>query len=93
MGSVLLLIALLLGASLSAIFAGIPLPILAGLLAVSGLLHIALLRDLQRPADWAFAVLTGTVGFLANLAVALVIALLVWWLARATGVLRDPANA
>lgn len=93
MGSVLLLVALLLGASLSAIFAGFPLPILAGLLAVSGLLHIALLGDLQRPADWAFAVLTGILGFLANLAVALVIALLVWWLGRAAGVVRDHANA
>ena len=92
-GGALLLVALLLGASLSAILAGFPLPILAGLLAVSGLLHIALLRDLHRPTDWTFAVATGIVGFLTNLAIALVAALLVWWLARAAGVVRDHANA
>jgi SulP family sulfate permease len=92
-GGVLLVVALLLGASLSAILAGFPLPILAGLLAVSGLLHIALLRDLQRPSDWMFAVVTGILGFLSNLAIALVAALLVWWLARAAGVVRDHANA
>jgi MFS superfamily sulfate permease-like transporter len=92
-GSALLFVAVLLGASLSAVFAGFPLPILAGLLTVSGLLHIALLRDLQRPVDWTFAVATGIIGFLANLAVALIVALLVWWLARAAGVVRDHAKA
>lgn len=93
MGVLLLLLAVLLGANLSAILAGFPVPILAGLLAVSGLLHIALLRDLKRPQHWAFAIGTGVIGFFGNLAVALVAALFIWWLAKAAGMVGDRANA
>lgn len=83
MGVVLLVLGLTLGASLAALLAGFPVPILAGLLAVSGLLHIALLRDLAGPYAWALAVATGLVGFTTNLAVALLGALVVWWAGRA----------
>jgi hypothetical protein len=56
-----------------------PLPILAGLLAVSGLLHIALLRDLDGVGPWALAIGIGILGFTTNLAIALGAGLLVWW--------------
>lgn len=88
MGVVLLVLALSLGASLAALLAGFPVPILAGLLAVAGLLHIALLRDLSGRYRWALAVATGLVGFATNLAVALVGALVVWWAGRALATLR-----
>lgn len=88
LGTVLLILALAIGASLAAVLAGFPLPILAGLLAVSGLLHITLLKDLRGPYQWAMAIAVGVTGFLSNLAIALVGALLVWWAVRAFGVLR-----
>lgn len=84
----LLVLALTLGASLAALLAGFPVPILAGLLAVSGLLHIALLRDLTGRYHWALAIATGLVGFTTNLAVALLGALLVWWAGRALSTMR-----
>ena len=79
MGSVLLCLALVFGASLAMLLAGFPLPILAGLLGIAGLLHIALLKDLQGRAHWALAIAVGVTGFLSNLAIALVGALLIWW--------------
>jgi MFS superfamily sulfate permease-like transporter len=83
LGVTVLLLALVIGASLPALLANFPLPILAGLLAIAGLLHIALLKDLREPAHWALAIAVGVTGLLANLAIALVVALLVWWAARA----------
>jgi MFS superfamily sulfate permease-like transporter len=80
-GATLVLLALLVGAGLAALLTVFPLPILAGLLAVSGLLHIALLRDLARPGHWAIAVGIGLTGFLTNLAIALAAGLVVWWTA------------
>jgi hypothetical protein len=68
---------------MTAALSGFPVPILAGLLTVAGLLHITLLKDLRRPAHWAVAVAVGIVGFLSNLAIAMVGALVVWWLVRA----------
>ena len=47
MGIALLVLALGLGAGLAELLAVFPLPILAGLLAVAGVLHIGLLRDLS----------------------------------------------
>ena len=88
LGTVLLVLGLSIGASLAAALAGFPLPILAGLLAVAGLLHIALLKDLRQPADWAMAIAVGATGFLSNLAIALASALLIWWGAKAFSTLR-----
>jgi sulfate permease, SulP family len=79
LGSLLIALALAIGASLTAVLAGFPVPILAGLLTVAGLLHIALLKDLRRPADWVLALAVGITGFVSNLAIALVGALLIWW--------------
>jgi sulfate permease, SulP family len=80
LGSVLAAVALAAGAGLAAVLPAFPLPILAGLLAVAGLLHIALLRDLEGRRAWAFALLVGALGFGVNLLVALVVGLLAWWL-------------
>jgi len=83
LGATLLFLALVIGASLPTLLAGFPLQILAGLLAIAGLLHIALLRDLRAPAHWALAIAVGITGLLSNLAIALVGALLIWWAAKA----------
>jgi SulP family sulfate permease len=88
LGTVLLVLGVAIGASLAAALAGFPLPILAGLLAVAGVLHIALLKDLRQPSDWAMAIAVGTTGFLSNLAIALAGALLIWWGAKAFSTLR-----
>lgn len=88
LGTVLLVLGLSIGASLAAALAGFPLPILAGLLAVAGLLHVALLKDLRQPSDWAMAIAVGATGFLSNLAIALAGALLIWWGAKAFSTLR-----
>ncbi len=88
LGAVLLVIALALGNSLTIALTGFPIPILAGLLAVAGLLHIALLKDLDRPSNWALALAVGLIGFLSNLMIALTTALLVWWIGKAIAALR-----
>ncbi len=80
MGAALLVLALGLGAGLAALLAGFPLPVLAGLLAAAGVLHIGLLRDLERSRDWAVALVVGALGFALNLAVALPVGLVLWWL-------------
>ena len=93
MGTVLLVIAVAIGTKLPGVLAGFPLPILAGLLAVSGALHITLWRDLRGASPWALAGAVGVTGFLFNLAIALVGGLLVWWAGRAITTLRHRAPA
>ena len=80
MGASLLVLAVAFGAGLAALLAAFPLPVLAGMLAAAGLLHIGLLQDLEGRRDWAIALLIGVLGFLTNLAVALPIGLALWWL-------------
>ena len=79
-GTALVVVALGAGAGLATVLPAFPLPILAGLLAVAGLLHIGLLRDLAGARAWAIALLVGGIGFEVNLLVALVVGLAVWWL-------------
>ena len=93
LGIALLVLAVAIGGSLAGVLAGFPLPILAGLLAVSGVLHIALVKDLRDAYHWALAIGVGVTGFVSNLAIALVGALLVWWAARAVIALRHGAHA
>jgi hypothetical protein len=93
MGVALLVVALLLGNSLTTALSAFPLPILAGLLAVAGLLHIALLKDLRQPSHWIFAIAVGVTGFISNLVIALIGALVIWWMAKAIGALRDNRSA
>ena len=83
LGLALLVLGLGFGASLAAILASFPLSILAGLLAVAGILHVALLKDLEHPGHWALAIGVGVAGFIGNLALALVAGLLIWWGAEA----------
>lgn len=92
LGTVLVILALAIGNSLAVVLGGFPLSILAGLLAVAGLLHIALLKDLSKPSHWLLAIAVGVTGFLSNLAIALIGALLVWWAASAISALRRRHN-
>lgn len=80
MGLLLLVLALLFGAGLAVQLAAFPLPILAGMLAAAGILHIGLLADLEGRRAWSFALLVGATGFLVNLAIAVVVGLALWWL-------------
>jgi hypothetical protein len=80
MGALLLTLALAFGSGLAGLLAAFPLPILAGVLATAGVLHILLLRDLTRARDWAVALLVGIVGFEVNLTVGLALGLALWWL-------------
>ncbi len=80
MGVLLLTLALTLGAGLAGLLAAFPLPILAGVLATAGVLHLLLLRDLARAREWLVALIVGVVGFEVNLTVALVLGLALWWL-------------
>jgi uncharacterized membrane protein AbrB (regulator of aidB expression) len=79
-GALLLTLALALGAGLAGLLTAFPLPILAGVLATAGVLHMLLLRDLHRARDWAVALLVGIVGFEVNLTVGLALGLALWWL-------------
>jgi hypothetical protein len=93
LGTALVVLSLVIGASLAGLLAGFPLPLLAALLAVSGVLHIALLRDLQDPYHWALAIAVGVTGLVSNLAIAVVGALLIWWAAKAVVDLRHRSRA
>jgi hypothetical protein len=79
MGVALLVVAVGFGSGLAVLLTAFPLPILAGLLATAGLLHIALLRDLHGVREWSLAATVGLVGFGWNLAVALALGLILWW--------------
>jgi sulfate permease, SulP family len=81
-GAALLLVGLVFGAGLAALLAAFPLPILAALLTVAGLLHLGLLRDLRGVAPWSVALIVGAIGVLANLGLALGVGLALWWLPK-----------
>jgi SulP family sulfate permease len=85
MGVALLFMALVVGAGLADSVTNFPLPILAGLLATAGILHITLLRDLEAPSDWCIAGLVGLLGLLGFLAAGLVVGILLAWLAGLLG--------
>jgi hypothetical protein len=82
MGATLVVLAVGLGAGLAPLLAAFPLPVLAGLLAGAGLLHVALLRDLRGRRAWAIAIAVGVVGFGWNLAAGVALGLVLWWLPR-----------
>jgi hypothetical protein len=85
MGVSLLVLAVGFGSGLAAVLPAFPLPILVGLLASAGLLHIALLRDLRGARDWFLALLVGGIGFEVNLLWALAAGLAVWWIPYGIG--------
>jgi hypothetical protein len=94
MGAALLVLALGVGAGLATLLAAFPLPVLAGMLAAAGVLHIGLLRDLASAPEWALALFVGIVGFELNLALAVALGLLLWWLpVGAARLTRQPGAA
>jgi SulP family sulfate permease len=88
MGGTLITLAIVFGSGLAELLPGFPLPVLAGLLAGAGLLHIALLRDLRGAREWGVALIVGGIGFGSNLAVGLVVGLVLWWLPQLLARLR-----
>ena len=93
LGAVLVVLALVAGTAAGQALAGFPVWILAALLGVAGVLHIQLLRDLRGRSRWAIAVGVGVVGVLVNLAVALGIGLVVWWVGSAVARRRASSGA
>jgi hypothetical protein len=92
MGLGLIVLAVVFGAGLAPLLAAFPVPILAGLLAAAGLLHIGLLRDLSGWPAWMLALTVGAVGFQLDLTIALALGLAAWWLPRAgRALLERPA--
>ena len=81
MGSSLLVLAVGAGSGLGVLLPAFPLPILAGLLATAGVLHIGLLRDVRGAPSWAVALLVGALGFAFDLTVAIAVGLAAWWIA------------
>jgi sulfate permease, SulP family len=79
MGGGLLVLAVGFGSGLAGVLPAFPLPILAGMLATAGLLHIGLLGDLRSARDWGLALLVGAIGFEVNLLWALAVGLAAWW--------------
>ena len=82
-GGALVVLALTVGSGLAAVLTAFPLPILASLLAAAGVLHIGLARDLAGAREIALALLVAVLGFWVNLAVGLGAGLAIWWLDRA----------
>jgi MFS superfamily sulfate permease-like transporter len=79
MGTALLVLAIGFGAGLAGVLAHFPVAVLAGLLAVAGLLHMALARDLTARRDWLVAVVVGVSGVAGQLALGLVVGLVLAW--------------
>ena len=79
MGVALLMLALAAGAGLAALLAAFPLPILAGMLAAAGVLHIRLLRDLRGRMGAVRRDRGRVVGVAVNLALGLLLGLGAWW--------------
>jgi SulP family sulfate permease len=79
MGAGLAALAIVAGSGLADVLPAFPLPILAGLLAGAGVLHIGLMRDLRGVRSWALALLVGAVGYEFNLTIALALGLAGWW--------------
>jgi SulP family sulfate permease len=91
MGIGLLALAVGVGSGLAVLLAGFPLPILAGMLAAAGVLHIRLLRDLRGGWELSLAAAVGILGVTVNLALGLLLGLAAWW-GRALAERRRPAG-
>ncbi|HYY33160.1 MAG TPA: molybdate transporter family protein [Gaiellaceae bacterium] len=89
MGVGLVVLAVGFGSGLGGVLPAFPLPVLAGLLASAGLLHIALLRDVRGARDWVLTLLVGGIGFEVNLLWALAAGLALWWVPYGLGRLHE----
>jgi hypothetical protein len=67
-GTVITVVALTFGQAIVGVLASFPLAVLAALLVVAAVAHIALLRDLRGGYPWAVAIGVGVVGITTNLA-------------------------
>ena len=76
------------GAGLADVLSAFPLSVLAALLAVAGITHILLLRDLRGRRSWAIAITVGVAGVFWNLAIAVVVGLLMAVILRS----KDPES-
>jgi hypothetical protein len=79
MGVAILGLAIAAGSGLAGLLSAFPLPILGGILAAAGVLHIRLLRDLRGHHELAVAIAVGVVGVSINLALGLLVGLAAWW--------------
>ena len=79
-GGLLTVTAVVAGAALAGVLPAFPLPILAAMLAVAGVAHIMLLKDVRGWRSWAVVIGIGALGVLWNLAGAVLLGLAVWWL-------------
>jgi hypothetical protein len=79
MGTGLLVLALAAGSGLATLLAAFPLPILAGMLAAAGVLHIRLLHDLRGRWELSVALAVGIAGVTIHLALGLLVGLVAWW--------------
>jgi len=82
MGTILLVLAVGVGAGLTGVLTEFPVAVLAGLLAVAGALHMALVRDLKGVREFAIAVVVGVLGVAGQLALGLVGGLVLAYLLR-----------
>lgn len=67
------------GAALAEVLPAFPLPVLAAMLAVAGVAHVLLLRDVNSWRAWSVVILIGVLGVTWNLAGAVLLGLAVWW--------------
>ncbi len=82
MGVVLVALAVVLGSALAGLLVAFPLPVLAGLLAVAGVVHVLLLRDVRGVWDWTTVLVVGLLGLAGQLGLGLLVGLVLAWAPR-----------
>lgn len=88
LGVTLVVLGIGLGAALPQVLGAFPVAVLAALLAVAGIAHLGLARDLRGVWPWVVAIGVGVAGVLGNLALALGLGLALWWGAAAVTTAR-----
>lgn len=78
-GTLLTAVAVGVGAVLAGVLPAFPLPTLAAMLAVAGVAHVMLLKDVRGWRSWVVVIGIGVLGVLWNLAGAVLLGLAAWW--------------